>query len=453
MTDKKDVIKHSAAIQRQNNITLLQRRAWNVLLANAYDELPTEEWHDISLPHLLRTLEFNSHNDNYLKESLKALVSCSVEWNVLDKDGSERWGVAALLAEVEIQDGICTYAYGPKFRRLLHNPRMYARLCLSLQNRFASKHALALWELCVDYLGAERDYGETSFISLDDFRRLMGVASDEYPRFNNLTHRVIKPAVADIHRVADFRVMVEYQRHGRKVTAQKFKIRRVTMLPEGQGRPQNVCPDLEEMPLIVQALQDAGLALQDTLEIWQQGFDGVEPGKRPTGVEFDEYVREKIHLLKRQKDGAIHNPAGFLLRAIRENYANPAYAAAQRARTLREAQRKGAELERRREDIEREAAHAREALWDTMLREQPHLLEEAAPEVLDTNPFLHTLYTHTKSVAENYQEHPFFAAAVHTWLKVRFPDQCAAVEQAYAPQLAALDAELQALEAGGSARA
>jgi hypothetical protein len=32
---RKEVIKHSAAVQIQNNITLLQRRAWNVLLANA----------------------------------------------------------------------------------------------------------------------------------------------------------------------------------------------------------------------------------------------------------------------------------------------------------------------------------------------------------------------------------------------------------------------------------
>ncbi len=40
---KRDVIKHSAAIQIQNNVTLLQRRAWNVLLANAYDELPIQD--------------------------------------------------------------------------------------------------------------------------------------------------------------------------------------------------------------------------------------------------------------------------------------------------------------------------------------------------------------------------------------------------------------------------
>jgi hypothetical protein len=195
LQDKKEVVKSSGAIQIENNITLLQRRAWNILLANAYDELPTKSQHHIHVIELMTFLEFNSKNEDYLKEALKALVACSVEWNVLNKDGSERWGVAALLAEVEINNGICTYEYGSTFRRILYNPRMYARLCLSLQNKFNSKHALALWELCADYLGSGREYGETPFILIEVFRKLMGIAKDEYTRFNNLTLRVINPDI------------------------------------------------------------------------------------------------------------------------------------------------------------------------------------------------------------------------------------------------------------------
>src|SRR5688500_14271245 len=82
---RKEVIKHSAAVQIQNNITLLQRRAWNVLLANAYDELPTEEEHRISIRDLVKVLEYGGHNDAYLKEALEALVSCKVKWNILDR--------------------------------------------------------------------------------------------------------------------------------------------------------------------------------------------------------------------------------------------------------------------------------------------------------------------------------------------------------------------------------
>ena len=56
---KKEVIKHSAAIQISSHITLLQRRMWNVLLANAYDELSTEEKHHIRIAELIRVLEFD----------------------------------------------------------------------------------------------------------------------------------------------------------------------------------------------------------------------------------------------------------------------------------------------------------------------------------------------------------------------------------------------------------
>ena len=89
----------------------------------------------------------------------------------------ERWGATALLAQADIQQkGLFTYAYSPELRRRLHNPDMYARLDLDLQRQFDSKYGLALWELCADYLGAGREYGETPFIPIETFRKLMGVA-------------------------------------------------------------------------------------------------------------------------------------------------------------------------------------------------------------------------------------------------------------------------------------
>ena len=79
MKEKKEVIKHSAAIQIQNNITLLQRRAWNVLLANAYDELPTAEEHCIDVQDLMQALEFYSKNDKYLKERVPGVAEPKME--------------------------------------------------------------------------------------------------------------------------------------------------------------------------------------------------------------------------------------------------------------------------------------------------------------------------------------------------------------------------------------
>ena len=87
-----EVIKASPAIQIQSKITHLQRRAWNVLLANAYNELPNTDIYSVSVVELARKLGFNSHNEDYLKETLEALVDCTVEWNVLGKDNKQEWG-------------------------------------------------------------------------------------------------------------------------------------------------------------------------------------------------------------------------------------------------------------------------------------------------------------------------------------------------------------------------
>jgi len=141
-------------------------------------------------------------------------VRCIVQWDVLDKDGSPDWGVTALLAQGGINKGIFTYAYSPKLRQLLHNPRVYARLDLNLQKQFESKYALALWELCADYLGASREYGETPFIALETYRKLMGIKEGGYPKFKEFNRCAVKEPVTEINRISDFQVSVDYQLTG-----------------------------------------------------------------------------------------------------------------------------------------------------------------------------------------------------------------------------------------------
>ena len=108
MNETREVIKHSAAIQIENKINLLQRRVWNVLLANAYDKLTMEDSYSIKVSELMDTLEYQSKNERHLKESLKALVKCDLEWNILDKDKTISWGVTTLIPEARIENGVCS---------------------------------------------------------------------------------------------------------------------------------------------------------------------------------------------------------------------------------------------------------------------------------------------------------------------------------------------------------
>src|SRR5262249_24451146 len=171
--------------------------------------------------------------------------------------------------------------FAPHLRQKLYNPDMFARLDLDMQKRFKSKHSLSLWELCIDYLGAKRDYGETPWIPLDDFYRLMGIAEGQYSLYKLFSQRVLSPAIDEINSVSDFRVSVEYQRQGRKITALKFKIRRVARLPEADTKQATLFPELEDMPVVVKELQEAGISSQDAWDIWQQGFRFVDAAARP----------------------------------------------------------------------------------------------------------------------------------------------------------------------------
>ena len=284
-----EVIKASPAIQIQGRITHLQRRAWNVLLANAYHELPNKEIHTISVSELAAKLGFDSHNYEHLQESLRALRAFEVQWNILGKNNKEEWGVAGLLAEARIVEGICRYSFSPHLRMKLYNPIMYTKLNLRLQNRFKSQYALVLWEVCFDYFDTDRGQGETPFISIEKFRELMGLESDEYSAFAFLNRDVIKPAIKEINALTDYHVEVEQKRLGRKIAELKFRITRVEQIPI----QESLFPDIENLPPIAIELIQADIDRKVAQKISDQEWNFVNPQKLPPP---DTYPDFRVHV-------------------------------------------------------------------------------------------------------------------------------------------------------------
>jgi hypothetical protein len=458
--EKKELKKHSATIQIRNSISLLQRKTWNALLWNAYHELTTKDIHSMPVPEIARLVGYDSKDEQYLKDATKAMMNCIVEWDVLDKDGSEEWGAAVLLASVQIKRGICSYGFAPHLRHKLHNPEMFARLDLDMQKRFKSKHSLALWELCTDYLGAKRDYGETPWIELLTFRRLMGIEDHQYSLYKLFSQRVLSPSLDEINGVSDFRVTVEYQHRGRKITALKFKMRRVAMRPEPDSEQVSLFPELDDIPLVVKELQDAGLSTQDALEIWQKSFTFVDGTLRPVVIDGDDeaafahYVQEKIHLLKRrQAAGKVENSTGFLREAIKKNYANPEFAREEKRQQAAEAQRGERlrdehkhQLERQIEDLKTACEKTVSELCDATVNAAPDILDTVLPVLFADMPFLRQYQEPGKSALENYRAARFmFKGAVNSYVERYAPERIQSVREQYTAQIAAIEAQIAAL--------
>lgn len=217
----RSVVKNSAAIQIEGAVSFLGRKCWNVALANAYDELPDCEEHEIRIADLSRVIGYKSNDRERLKKALRELVDATVEWNVLEKD-KESWGASSLLAHVQIDGGVVRYSYSPFLRRMLHSPKMYARISLSLQNQFSSKYSLALYELVFDYFDTSRQMGETPWIPLAKVRKLMGVEDDQYPEFKIFNRAILKRAIDEVIGETDMEVEMLVKKVGRTVSEIKF---------------------------------------------------------------------------------------------------------------------------------------------------------------------------------------------------------------------------------------
>ena len=312
---KKEVIKHSAAIQISNEVNLLQRRAWNVLLANAFDDLDKKDEYEIKIKDLCNILKYKGNNIGYIKELLRGLVDIKVEWNVLEKDGNE-WGIAVLLAQAKIINGVLNYGYAPVMRKRLHNPTMYAKISLSLQNKFDSKHSLALYELFLDYFNVKTGYGETPFISIEELRKLLGLK--EYKQFKIINRDIIKKALKEINEKSDLLGEVEYQKTGRRVTGIKFCIKKnennaidIKALEKNFGQEQAPLPlpefEIENQELFQVLIGDFGIYKNKAIDILKA---------------YDEfYIQEVLTAVQDQiKTGKVKNIPAFTVKAIEEDY-------------------------------------------------------------------------------------------------------------------------------------
>ena len=423
-----EVIKASPAIQIQSKITHLQRRAWNVLLANAYNELPNTDIHRVSVAELARKLGFNSHNEDYLKETLEALVDCTVKWNLLDKDKKEIWGVASLLGSAEIANGICTYSFAAHLRYKLYNPRIYTKLNLRLQNRFTSRYALILWEVCFDYFDTDRDQGETPFVPLERFRELMGLKKDEYSLFKELNRNVIKPAIKEINDLTDYHVEIEQKRIGRRIAELKFRITRVDQIPI----QESLFPDIENLPPVAIELVQAEIDRKIALKIAEQAWDFVDPEKLPPpGIypDFLTYVAEKIEMSL--DAAAVKNRGGFIVEAIRENYQDPAV---QKARETRAEKAKEKALE----DLTAEFKIKRDNILRQVVHTQPKLIEYAA-EKIQSYMIRERLREHNTPI-EAYQKGGMVKAEIDGILAAEF------CQDLIAPVIEAYESEKQRLQ-------
>jgi len=314
---RKDLIKHSSAIHASGQLSLLERKFVNVLLFHSYDNLLLQRQHKIRISYLCELAGYNSNDDRSAKLVLQKLARTAITWDVLNTDGTSKWGVSSLLASAEIENGVCTYEYSEAMAKQLANPEVYGRISLHIQKTFTSGHSLTVYEICSSYKGIlkKRAKAYTKWMSLDSFRVLLGVDStDYYHDFRRLNERIIKPAVNEIngstkkYAGTDIFIEPEFNKEGRKISELRFKI---------ISHPQKPIPVEEDA-------RDEMRELEIYTRLVECGMsDKLALHMIKTHTEA--YINEKLDLAEAaEKKGSItHSFAGYLKQALDEDYQPP----------------------------------------------------------------------------------------------------------------------------------
>ncbi|MEM1044223.1 MAG: RepB family plasmid replication initiator protein [Bacteroidota bacterium] len=408
--------KHVGAVHVKGQLSLLQRKVSNVLLLRAYEDLPNPEVfeHEIRLQTLAEVAGFDSNDHALLREALEALAGTTITWNLLDAEGAEEWGVSTFLAQAVVKNGTCRYA--PDLRRKLYNPEIYARINLSVQERFGSGYALALYENCVRF----RKVGSTGWIDLDRWRDLLGVEPGQYDQFKYLNRDVLKPAVEEVNRYSDIRVEMDRKREKRRVVALKFSIQENDQLaldlagsasraaaqasavgefPRELPDPRALAPDADALlgPL-QRRLVSFGLSQAQALDLSTE-FDPDRVSRN-----LDHVERE----IARRKDTArpVDRVAAFTIDAVRNDYAatSGTPAVVQEAEQ-KQARAKQAQAEKRRQREERKAQAAQAE------RERGEARDRALDEAFAALPEAERDALTARAVARLASEAP----QVHAW--------------------------------------
>lgn len=210
------------------HLTLLDRRTFNVLVANAWERIDQDVDHCIPKVALR-----GSHDSNdRLRDTIRRLMAAVVEVRI-QRDG--KWFIRSthLLGDTDREEGddetgVLYYSFPKGLRSIIRQSTTFARLRTEVMFCFQSKYGLALYEMVQKRGHLQKHVDE---FAVDEFRQLLGVPKNKLVSFHDFRRFAIEPAVAEVNALGDYRIEANGIRHGRSIT----KVRLVWFPKDEQG--------------------------------------------------------------------------------------------------------------------------------------------------------------------------------------------------------------------------
>lgn len=195
------------------DLSLHDRRIFNLLIENAWSEIAQHKTHRIAMARLRGPRHKGGER---VADSVKALMTSLVEIPATLNDqpaimAMQLLGPTTRTLDEDSPNALLEYKFPDELRKIIQDSRYWGRIKSHVMFAFTSKYALALYEAVC--LRANLRVCEQSF-SVDDFRALLGVEPGKLPLFKNLKKWALDPAALEVNALSDFKVEIETIRDG-----------------------------------------------------------------------------------------------------------------------------------------------------------------------------------------------------------------------------------------------
>lgn len=227
---------------------------------------------------------------------------------------------------LDVKKGEVTFDISPKLiPHLVQLKKNFTSYQLKYIPALSSSYAIRMYELFYQYL----KIGKRKF-TLEDFVKKVG-APPKY-KYNDLKKRVLIPAQKQLRENTNIAFIFNEHKAGRKIVGLEFIIYGNTPSKNSKQIELDFLTDVleedSEPPIfsenIIEAMTKLGIKEQTIAKYLALGFDIIEEPKREKAKKrfknLEDYYLEKLELTK--LSSSTNNAAGFLVKALKEDWQN-----------------------------------------------------------------------------------------------------------------------------------
>lgn len=223
MDNKTNLYKPNKIIMlKNNNITLTQKKVFNLILFNAWHELkkdPTKNTFDFYISDFKKYLEHTCH-DTHIRKSITSLAEIFAETAFLNSKDDFNWDTSfTIISYAKRENEHLKVTLPPPILKELIENNYYTTIDLIMIKHLSSKYAICIYELLIRY-----NKINIPLFSVEELKNFTGTEKIKgYSNFYKFKEKVILPAINEINEKTDIVISFKEIKTIRKVTHIQFK--------------------------------------------------------------------------------------------------------------------------------------------------------------------------------------------------------------------------------------